>query len=193
MGGSRAGGSEARAGDERPGADGERPAAGGRTGNRGPQSEGSSPDTESRRESDAESRRESGNRFEPQFNGDGLLPVFVTDAETGEALMQAWMNREAVERTLSGGEAVYYSRSRGRLWRKGETSGNVQKVRELLVDCDQDALWLRVEQIGGAACHTGFRSCFYRRAKRTEGGEVELQRRIEERVFDPDTIYGDSG
>ncbi len=143
--------------------------------------------------SGARARRELGDHFEPQFNSNGLLPVFVTDAETGEALMQAWMNREAIERTLAGGEAVYYSRSRGRLWRKGETSGNVQKVRELLVDCDQDALWLRVEQLGGAACHTGFRSCFYRRVKRTGGGEIELERRLEERVFDPNRVYGHPG
>ncbi len=147
--------------------------------------------SDDRRPPTTESRIESDDRFEPRFNSDGLLPVFVTDVDSGEALMQAWMNREALEHTLSGGEAVYYSRSRGRLWRKGETSGNVQKVRELLVDCDQDALWLRVEQIGGAACHTGFRSCFYRRALCTEDGEVRLERRIEERVFDPSSVYGE--
>ncbi|MFW6368125.1 MAG: phosphoribosyl-AMP cyclohydrolase [Spirochaetota bacterium] len=128
--------------------------------------------------------------FEPQFNSQGLIPVFVTDYESGEALMQAWMNREALERTLHTGVAHYYSRSRSRLWKKGESSGNVQKVRDVLIDCDQDSLWLRVDQLGGAACHTGFRSCFYRRVVTDASGSLGLEARLQQRVFDPDKVYG---
>lgn len=129
--------------------------------------------------------------FDPQFNGVGLIPVFVIEAESGEPLMQAWMNREALDRTIDSGEAHYFSRSRGRLWKKGETSGNVQTVRELLVDCDQDSICLRVTQAGGAACHTGYRSCYYRRLMQSEAGEVRLECRLPERVFDPDEVYGE--
>lgn len=128
--------------------------------------------------------------FEPQFNSHGLIPVFVTDFESGEALMQAWMNREALDRTLHTKTAHYYSRSRSRLWKKGESSGNVQNVREVLIDCDQDSLWLRVEQVGGAACHTGFRSCFYRRVVTDASGSPGLEARLSQRVFDPAEVYG---
>ncbi len=127
--------------------------------------------------------------FAPKFNEAGLLPVFVTDVTTGEALMQAWMNRSALERTLASGEAHYFSRSRNRMWKKGEESGHIQKVREVRIDCDQDALWVQVEQKGGAACHTGFRSCFYRTLRLGECGEIVFDETAAPRVFDPRTVY----
>lgn len=101
-------------------------------------------------------------RLEPRFGADGTIPAVATDAVTGEVLMLAYMNAEALERTLETGVAHYWSRSRGELWRKGETSGHEQHVVELRVDCDQDAVWMRVEVDGGISCHTGHRSCFYR-------------------------------
>ena len=99
--------------------------------------------------------------FTPQFNGDGLIPAIAQDAQSGEVLMFAWMNADSLKLTQETGFATYWSRSRGKLWTKGEESGHVQKVIEMRVDCDQDALLVRVEQTG-AACHTGARSCFYR-------------------------------
>jgi phosphoribosyl-AMP cyclohydrolase len=121
----------------------------------------------------------------PNFSlADGLLPAIAQDAETGEVLMMAWMNAESFAETLASGRACYFSRSRGRLWRKGEESGHVQLVREVLVDCDGDAILLKVEQQGGAACHTGYRSCFYRRVT-PEGTEV-----VGQKVFDPKQVYG---
>ncbi|MBF2760578.1 MAG: phosphoribosyl-AMP cyclohydrolase [Ectothiorhodospiraceae bacterium AqS1] len=101
-------------------------------------------------------------RAAARFDAAGLLPAVVQDAASGEVLMVAWMNAEALAATLEGGEAVFWSRSRGELWRKGETSGNVQRVKEVLLDCDGDTLLLRVEP-AGPACHTGARSCFFRR------------------------------
>ena len=98
-----------------------------------------------------------------KWNADGLLPAIAQDADSGEVLMCAWMNREALSATVAGGKAVYWSRSRARLWRKGEESGHEQIVRDLRLDCDGDTLLLRVEQRGGIACHTGRRHCFYRR------------------------------
>jgi len=97
------------------------------------------------------------------WNADGLAPAVAQDAESGEVLMLAWMNRESLERTLATGEATYWSRSRGALWKKGETSGHVQRVREIRLDCDADAILLRVESVGGVACHTGRRRCFFQR------------------------------
>jgi phosphoribosyl-AMP cyclohydrolase len=114
----------------------------------------------------------------------GIVPVIAQDADTGEVLMLAYMNAEAFEETLRTGRACYWSRSRGRLWRKGEESGNVQEVREIFVDCDADAILLRVRQHGGAACHEGYRTCFYRR--REEG----TWKVVGERVFDPEAVYG---
>ena len=98
-----------------------------------------------------------------KWSADGLVPVITQDASSGRVLMLAWMNRDALRATLESGNAVYWSRSRGRLWRKGEESGHVQRVREMRLDCDQDALLLRVEQLGGIACHTGRERCFFRR------------------------------
>jgi len=113
----------------------------------------------------------------------GLVPAIAQDAETGDVLMLAWMNRDAWEETVRTGRAVYFSRSRGKLWRKGEESGNVQEVREIFVDCDTDTILLKVHQIGGAACHEGYKSCFFRKLS---GNEVEV---IGERIFDPKKVY----
>ncbi len=111
----------------------------------------------------ADAEIEEGTRLAPNFDADGLIPVVATDAKSGEVLMFAWMNAEALEKTISTGDAWYWSRSRKELWRKGETSGQTQKVVDLRVDCDQDALWMKVEVGGdGGACHVGYRSCFYR-------------------------------
>lgn len=113
----------------------------------------------------------------------GLVPAIVQDNETGEVLMLAYMNQQAFDATLSTGKATYYSRSRQTLWVKGETSGNVQLVKEIRLDCDDDTLLLKVEQLGGAACHTGHRSCFY---KRIENGTIRI---VGEPVFDPKEVY----
>jgi len=128
--------------------------------------------------------------FAPQFGADGLITAVVTDAASGEVLMVAHMNAEALQRTIETGEAWYFSRSRKALWKKGETSGHVQRVKELRVDCDQDALWLKVEQ-AGAACHTGRRSCFYRALPLGKGG-AKLEFRDAEKLFDPKAVYGKS-
>ena len=121
----------------------------------------------------------------PNFaKGDGgLLPAIAQDAESGQVLMLAYMNRESYEETLSTGRAVYFSRSRGKLWRKGEESGNVQQVKGIFVDCDADTILLKVNQIGGAACHEGYPSCFFRQV--TDAG----LKVVGERVFDPKTVY----
>ena len=119
----------------------------------------------------------------------GLIPAVVQDAVTQQVLMVAYMNSEALRKTVASGEAWYYSRSRKTLWRKGETSGHTQRVVELRVDCDQDALWLRVEQAGEGACHTGRRSCFYRAVPLGKAGAVTLEFRDAERRFDPDKAY----
>src|SRR5205809_803807 len=114
----------------------------------------------------------------------GLVPAIAQDADTGEVLMLAWMNREAFEETVRTGRAVYFSRSRQRLWRKGEESGHVQEVKGVFVDCDADTVLLKVQQIGGAACHEGYKSCFFRELA---GGELLVRG---QRVFDPKTVYG---
>ncbi|HEV3143240.1 MAG TPA: phosphoribosyl-AMP cyclohydrolase [Gemmataceae bacterium] len=113
----------------------------------------------------------------------GLVPAIAQDAATGQVLMLAWMNREAFEETVRTGRVCYWSRSRGKLWRKGEESGNVQEVREILIDCDADTILLKVSQIGGAACHEGYASCFFRKL---ENGELKT---IGERLFDPKQVY----
>ncbi|MCA9222729.1 MAG: phosphoribosyl-AMP cyclohydrolase [Planctomycetales bacterium] len=120
----------------------------------------------------------------PDFDKHDLIPVIAQDAESGDVLMLAYMNREAYDETRRTGRVVYYSRSRQKLWRKGEESGNVQELKELYFDCDADTLLAKVHQIGGAACHEGYRSCFFRRL--TEDGQVEV---IGERVFDPAEVY----
>jgi phosphoribosyl-AMP cyclohydrolase len=114
----------------------------------------------------------------------GLLPAIAQDAETGEVLMQAYMNAESYGETVATGRAVYYSRSRQKLWRKGEESGNVQVVKAIYVDCDRDTILLKVEQIGGAACHEGYKSCFFRQVT-PDGFKI-----VGERVFDPEKVYG---
>ena len=119
---------------------------------------------------------EAGLSFAPKFDAAGLITAVAVDALTNEVLMVAYMNEESLRLTLALGEAVYYSRSRKELWHKGATSGNVQQVVEILTDCDQDALVVRVRQIGSGACHTGARTCFYRRVKPAEGaGPVPLE------------------
>ena len=138
---------------------------------------------------------EEGFELAPRFDQDGLIPVVTTDAASGEVLMHGWMNAEALRRTLELGEAVYWSRSRQALWHKGATSGLVQKVVEVRVDDDQDAIWLRVEVRGGASCHVGYRSCFYRRVPIGEQGEPagwRLTFTETEKVFDPEQVYGDA-
>jgi phosphoribosyl-AMP cyclohydrolase len=131
---------------------------------------------------------EEGLVLRPKFDAAGLLTCVTTDAGTGEVLMVAHMNDEALRKTIASGEAWYFSRSRASLWRKGESSGHVQRVIEMRVDCDQDAVWIRVEQAGGAACHTGRRSCFYR-AVATGGSAEELSLVDADKVFDPAKVY----
>ncbi len=133
---------------------------------------------------------EEGLTFAPKFDAAGLVTCVTTDAISGDVLMVAHMNDEALRKTLATGEAWYFSRSRGALWRKGEASGYVQQVVEMRLDCDQDAVWIRVEQTGGAACHTGRRSCFYRTVTKGEGGAARLTFVDAERVFDPSSVYG---
>lgn len=139
---------------------------------------------------------EEGTELAPKFDADGLIPVVTTDFETGEVLMHAYMNAEAMAKTIELGEAVYWSRSRKVLWHKGATSGLVQKVREMRIDDDQDAVWLRVEVAGGASCHVGYRSCFYRSipvgadAKKVDS--LSLGFTESEKVFDPKAVYGDA-
>lgn len=136
---------------------------------------------------------EEGTALAPKFDDEGLLPVVTTDADSGEVLMLGYMNSEALSRTVELGEAVYWSRSRQVLWHKGATSGLVQEVVEIRVDDDQDAIWLRVRVRGGASCHVGYRSCFYRRIP--VGGSAaaaELEFTETEKVFDPGTVYGDA-
>jgi phosphoribosyl-AMP cyclohydrolase len=133
---------------------------------------------------------EEGLAFAPQFGADGLITAVVTDIKSGELLMVAHMNAEALRKTIESGEAWYYSRSRKALWKKGESSGHVQRVVELRVDCDQDALWLKVEQDGSGACHTGRRSCFYRAVPLGKGGAVTLEFRSADKTFDPQSVYG---
>ena len=126
----------------------------------------------------------------PKFDADGLVTCVATDAGDGDVLMLAHMNAEALRRTIASGEAWYFSRSRGTLWRKGESSGHTQRVIEMRVDCDQDAVWIRVEQ-AGAACHTGRRSCFYRAVPlgSAPGADLRLEFVEAERTFDPSAVY----
>ena len=129
----------------------------------------------------------------PKFDRDGLIPVVTTDFNSGEVLMQGDMNVEAFKKTISLGEAVYYSRSRETLWHKGKTSGLVQKIKEIRIDDDQDCVWLRVDVQGGASCHVGYRSCFYRSIPfGDKSGSTVLKFEEKEKVFDPKEVYGDA-
>lgn len=137
---------------------------------------------------------EEGLALAPKFDDAGLIPVVATDSDSGEVLMMAAMNAEALIRTIETGEAHYWSRSRQRIWRKGATSGLDQRVVEMRVDDDQDAIWLRVSVAGsGASCHVGYRSCFYRSIPVGKLGDVAVALRLEEhrKLFDPAEVYGD--
>ena len=135
---------------------------------------------------------EEGRALAPKFDADGLVTCVATDARSGDVLMVAHMNAEALSRTIATGEAWYFSRSRKNLWRKGETSGHVQRVVEMRIDCDQDAVWIKVEQQGAGACHTGRRSCFYRAVPLGHSGAVKLEFRNADKAFDPSSVYGDT-
>ena len=139
---------------------------------------------------------EEGTKLSPKFDERGLVPVVTTDHETGEVLMHAYMNDEALAKTIELGEAVYYSRSRKCIWHKGATSGLVQKVKTIMIDDDQDCVWLRVDVQGGASCHVGYRSCFYRSVpfgEKVKGDSpVALTFTDTEKVFDPKDVYGDA-
>jgi phosphoribosyl-AMP cyclohydrolase len=133
---------------------------------------------------------EEGRTFSPKFDADGLVTCVATDARSGDVLMVAHMNAAALQKTIATGEAWYFSRSRRSLWRKGETSGHAQRVIEMRIDCDQDAVWIRVQQEGPGACHTGRRSCFYRGVPLGKPGAVTLEFCDAERTFDPKAVYG---
>ena len=141
---------------------------------------------------------EEGLQLAPKFDCNGLIPVVTTDANTGEVLMQGYMNQDALVKTIETGEAHYYSRSRQQLWHKGQSSGLVQKVKQLLIDDDQDCIWMRVEVAGsGASCHVGYRSCFYRsipvgKDVISSENHIRLTFTETEKTFDPKTVYGDA-
>lgn len=132
----------------------------------------------------SDAQRETSTTLDIRYNGDGLVPAIVQDAQSGNVLMMAWMNADALQHTLQTGKATFYSRSRGKMWVKGESSGHVQQVEQVRVDCDQDTVLLRVRS-GGPACHVGYQSCFYRAADAQGGLEF-----VEQRVFDPKEVYG---
>lgn len=132
-----------------------------------------------------EKQVELGTNFEPKFDSNGLITAISQDAKTGQILMTAFMNKEALDLTIKTGQAVFYSRSRKKLWKKGEESGHTQKVRQILVDCDQDCLILKVE-VGQGQCHVGYNSCFYRAVKKDNAGELEF---VAEKVYDPEKTY----
>ena len=135
---------------------------------------------------------EEGGALAPKFDADGLVTCVTTDAASGDVLMVAHMNAEALARTIETGQAWYFSRSRRRLWRKGESSGHGQRVTEMRVDCDQDAVWIKVEQAGPGACHTGRRSCFYRAVPLGKAPDAALVLEFrDEKVFEPEAVYAD--
>lgn len=133
---------------------------------------------------------ELGTTLQPKFGPDGLIPCITQDHATGQVLMFAFMNAESLAHTLKSGQATYWSRSRNKLWMKGEESGNVQVVRELYTDCDQDVILIKVDQSGAAnaSCHNGYKSCFYRKLDRLDGDSFKLSF-VAERLFDPATVY----
>ena len=128
---------------------------------------------------------ELGTKLAPKFDADGLIPAIAQDAKTGEILMVAYMNREALDHTIKTGCGTYYSRSRRKLWKKGEQSGHIQKVSQILVDCDQDCIILKVA-VDSGQCHNGYQSCFYRAVKKGTTDQLEF---IAKPVFDPDRVY----
>ena len=131
--------------------------------------------------------------FAPKFDDNGLIPVVTTDYKSGEVLMQGYLNSESFAMTLELGEAVYYSRSRKQIWHKGKTSGLVQTIREIRIDDDQDCVWLRVDVQGGASCHVGYRSCFYRSIPfGDKSASSVLKFEEKDKVFDPKKVYGDA-
>ncbi len=134
---------------------------------------------------------EEGEVLSPKFDRDGLITCVATDADSGDVLMVAHMNAAALQKTIATGEAWYFSRSRGSLWRKGEKSGHVQRVLAMRIDCDQDAVWIKVEQKGAGACHTGRRSCFYRNVRLGSSVQALLEFSDAKRVFDPKAVYGE--
>jgi phosphoribosyl-AMP cyclohydrolase len=131
----------------------------------------------------SDSARETGTTLDVKFNADGLVPAIVQDAETGDILMMAWMNEQAIQHTLECGNATFYSRSRQKMWVKGESSGHTQKVVDMRIDCDQDTILMRVKS-SGPACHVGYKTCFYRSL--TSPTELKI---VEEKAFDPDKVY----
>lgn len=137
---------------------------------------------------------EEGTELAPRFDEQGLIPCITTDFSSGEVLMHAYMNADALRRTIELGEAFYWSRSRATLWHKGATSGLVQRVREMRIDDDQDCVWLQVDVAGGASCHVGYRSCFYRKVPVgvARQAATELSFTETEKVFDPQAVYGDA-
>ena len=136
---------------------------------------------------------EESTEFAPKFDENGLIPVVATDFSSGEVLMQGFMNDEALKLTIKNGEAVYFSRSRNTIWHKGKTSGLVQKIKEIRIDDDQDCVWLRVEVVGGASCHVGYRSCFYRSIPIDKNNsKIVLKFEEKEKVFDPKEVYSNS-
>ncbi len=129
----------------------------------------------------------------PKFDENGIIPVVTTDYSSGEVLMQGYMNEEAFKKTIETGQAVYFSRSRNVLWHKGKTSGLIQTIKEIRIDDDQDSVWLRVDVTGGASCHVGYRSCFYRSIPLGDNKtKIVLQFEEKEKVFDPKKVYGNS-
>lgn len=137
---------------------------------------------------------EEGNELAPKFDENGLLPVVTTAAKSGEVLMLGYMNEEALKKSIETGEAHYYSRSRETIWHKGATSGLIQKIVELRIDDDQDAVWMSVDVAGDASCHVGYRSCFYRAVPtgETPKSSAILEFREDEKTFDPKEVYGDA-
>ena len=140
----------------------------------------------------SDTQRETGLALDVKYNEQGLVPAIVQDSQTRQILMMGWMNEAALRKTLETRKATFYSRSRNKMWVKGEESGNAQLVKELRVDCDQDVLLLKVENVGGAACHNGYKSCFYRKlveaAKTDDAASLQLEFAAR-RVFDPATVY----
>ena len=137
---------------------------------------------------------EEGNKLSPKFNSDGYIPVIATDTKTGKLLMHAYMNDEALKCTIEKKEAYYYSRSRKCIWHKGATSGFVQKVDKILIDDDQDCVWLQVTVSGDASCHVGYRSCFYRSVplgKIENFQKLEVEFKEKKKIFDPKKVYKD--